>query len=761
MILVQAQTEGERRLAAGTARGESVSLRRLKKADRAIRSEFLRGLVEGRATLDDAPVELTSRGVRVTYAFFPEGLDLEDVDFPASLHLEDSRFEGPVSFRGARFRYLSLDGAFFSHHVDVEYARIKGEFRALDTTFNQGLRLQCAKVDGCVSLDGAKLREGQGPHSDGRHALDARLAVIGGDLSCGESGLHKRFSAMGEVDMGNATIAGCWFCTGASFTNPRGEAISANDIRVAGSVFFRTDEKDAPFVAKGEVSMTGAKIEGQWSCRGGRFENPGGDAICADGAIVGDNVGFAASDEGGPFTAKGEVRLMDARIGGQWVCTGGRFLNPGGTAIDGSGVDVRRDLFLQTKEETCPFTAEGEVSLLGATIGGDFGCVGGVFENPAGTAIHCDRISVVGDVSFLTVEAGSPFRACGGVRLVGARLEGTLDCAGGRFESADGSAISADRADIRGSVYLRTEAADSPFVANGEVRFLGARIGGQWDCSGGRFENPGGDAISADHAEVRDNLCFATDDRDAPFKAEGRIGLPGATIGGNVYCTGGSFDNGGQDALDLDRSSVRGDLFMTTEDPDVPFAADGEVSMRGAKIGGDWFCNGGRFKCNNGAPIKAGGVVVGGDVVFVPSAENVAAVVEGDVRLGGARIAGDLYWRDVEGSPGLDLSYAALRWFCIIPPDAPDEAARWELSGLVYAMPPDLDFCDVGGLLRLLKQCDGGRFYPQPYRQLWRSLRTMGHYAEAKIVREEWMKDEAASLKGDVADLGDGPAGGL
>ena len=35
------------------------------------------------------------------------------------------------------------------------------------------------------------------------------------------------------------------------------------------------------------------------------------------------------------FTAAGEVRLHGAHIGGQLVCNGGHFTNPGGSALVG------------------------------------------------------------------------------------------------------------------------------------------------------------------------------------------------------------------------------------------------------------------------------------------------------------------------------------------------------------------------------------------------------------------------------------------
>ncbi len=78
----------------------------------------------------------------------------------------------------------------------------------------------------------------------------------------------------------------------------------------------------------------------------------------------------------GGFTAEGEVRLLGAKIGGQLNCIGGAFRNAGGIALDGDGAEITGDVFLSGG-----FTAEGEVRLLGAKIGGDLACIGGTFVN--------------------------------------------------------------------------------------------------------------------------------------------------------------------------------------------------------------------------------------------------------------------------------------------------------------------------------------------------------------------------------------------
>jgi len=63
------------------------------------------------------------------------------------------------------------------------------------------------------------------------------------------------------------------------------------------------------------------------------------------------------------------------------------------------------------------------------------------------------------------------------------------------------------------------------FKAEGEVRLLGATVGGDLDCHGGQFINKEGKALSADGAQINGSV-FLSDD----FKAESRVSLVGAIM---------------------------------------------------------------------------------------------------------------------------------------------------------------------------------------------------------------------------------------
>src|ERR1019366_6875841 len=164
-------------------------------------------------------------------------------------------------------------------------------------------------------------------------------------------------------------------------------------------------------------------------------------------------------------------------------------------AIDADGLKLEGDIFLNGG-----FHAEGEVRLLGATIGGNLDATGGTFKKPCGnvlnsdgtkneTALNAERIKVGGNVLLRR-----KFAAEGEMRLVGAAIGGSLDARGGTFKEPEGYALNADRAKIDGSVFMTRElnAKDeiqSKFVAEGEVRLHGATIGGDLNANGGTFKN--------------------------------------------------------------------------------------------------------------------------------------------------------------------------------------------------------------------------------------------------------------------------------
>jgi hypothetical protein len=179
-------------------------------------------------------------------------------------------------------------------------------------------------------------------------------------------------------------------------------------------------------------------------------------------------------------------------------------------------------------------------------------------------AITADGLSLEGDI-FLR----NGFRAEGEVRLPGATIGGDLDATGGTFKNLKGSALTADGAKIAGAVFMKPEfnagsVVKNKFAAQGEVRLLGAKIGGNLEASGGTFHNSNGNALNADRVQITGSVHLRKG-----FAAEGKVALAGAEIKGQL-----AVDDAWLDLLDLDSANIAGPFFWvgihTDAHPDFP-----------------------------------------------------------------------------------------------------------------------------------------------------------------------------------------------
>jgi hypothetical protein len=232
-------------------------------------------------------------------------------------------------------------------------------------------------------------------------------------------------------------------------------------------------------------------------------------------------------------------------------------------------------------------------------------------------SINAERAKIRGSV-FLS----NGFCSEGEVQFLGARIGSNFDCGAGRFRNAGGKALRADRIRIRGSLFLR-----NAFVAEGEVRLLGAEVGGNFECNDGSFSNPGGSAISGDRMSVQGSVFL----RDG-FTAEGEVRLLGAQVNGNLECNGGKFKNPGGSALNADRINVKGNVLLHNG-----FVAEGEVDLPGAQIGNNLACDAGILKNSGGTALNADSVNVRGFVFFRGSFS-----ADGEVNLLSAQIGDNL-----------------------------------------------------------------------------------------------------------------------
>ncbi|HRJ60290.1 MAG TPA: hypothetical protein PKZ97_00600 [Azospirillaceae bacterium] len=188
--------------------------------------------------------------------------------------------------------------------------------------------------------------------------------------------------------------------------------------------------------------------------------------------------------------------------------------------------------------------------------------------DPAGVRISGARIVGKLDLSFATVDVRLSLRDCHFAdepNFMQAKLA-FLNLSGSRLEKG----LRADRVKVAGSLFCQ-----DGFHADGEIRLLGAEIGGDVTFIAARLNNPGEDVLSADGVKIAGDLFCRNG-----FNADGEIRLLGAEVGGDVSFSGASLKNPDKRALTADRVKTAGSLFC-----DDGFSINGTASFIGSLTG--------------------------------------------------------------------------------------------------------------------------------------------------------------------------------
>ena len=312
-------------------------------------------------------------------------------------------------------RGIHLHGAKIIGRLDLAFVSIPFPLALVHCTIEKGIDLTETEAR-AIALDGSS----SGP-------IAAAQAHIRGSFY-----LRDGFNAHGEVRLLGATIKGSLECRNASFSNPAGDAISANGLVVSGSVFM-----DNGFYARGTVRLVGASIERMFICNGGRFVNPGKEAITADGIHVGSSVMLEKG-----FIAIGEVRLMGASVQGDLSCRGGRILNRGDDALSADGINVGGSANLNRG-----FKAIGRVRLVGASIKRDLTCRDSHLLNHGKDALVIDRARIEGNLYF-----EGQFHCNGMISMRNSRISGDVHVWNARFSGSGATGLIAENASISGKL---------------------------------------------------------------------------------------------------------------------------------------------------------------------------------------------------------------------------------------------------------------------------------------------------------------------
>ncbi|MDD9883801.1 MAG: hypothetical protein OXU62_04540 [Gammaproteobacteria bacterium] len=352
-------------------------------------------------------------------------------------------------------------------------------------------------------------------------------------------------------------------------------------------------------------------------------------------------------------------------------------------------------------------------------------------------------VKVAGGVDMKEVDATAI------VSFAGAEVGGQIECAGGIFHKKEGGALSAQGIRVASDVLL-----NDGFKAVGEVNLLGADIKGQLNCAGGIFRNKGSIALNAQSMKVASSVFLSAGDSDGEhaktFMAEGGVDLAGAEIGGQLNCEGGIFRNERDIAINAQGIKVTDGMYMRKG-----FDAKGAVYLLGAEIHGQLDCRGGCFHDKGGFALIAQGIKVASDVLLIPHPtegrdEDEIFSANGWVSFLNATIGGNLMLHNCK------LTHLSLKGTNVLG-EFRDDANIYkdqngndivlDIDGFRYhrlnvAKEREKDRLEWVGLMSKVD-----RFYPQPYEQLMKVYREMGHMNLARKVGFELEKKRHKQLR--------------
>ncbi|WP_248966231.1 hypothetical protein [Sphaerisporangium perillae] len=363
----------------------------------------------------------------------------------------------------------------------------------------------------------------------------------------------------------------------------------------------------------------------------------------------------------------------------------------------GNGLRVRRDLDLSRSTINGAHATPASTSRAAAVwlceseIGGRLLCVDTRIDSGGERAIQADRMRVGGTVRLL-----HEFTAYGELRLLGARIEGSLDFTGARLDrSGDGLALDLGDATIGGSLFLIDSQEGRRASINGRVDMGNARIAGQLllrnatilpgepvaegrgyararkggsaisapglfvggdvsfeggchigggiDFSVGdigrvrvardcRLEAPGGRALDLSNAELRSSVVF-----DEGTRVQGTLRLSGANIRGNLLLRDTEW------CRPEDLSLIAAQAAVVAGDVDLRGvrATGGQLGFRSAILGGVLDAHGARLENTGGRTLTLHQAVVKGSVLLCAGFES-----HGSVKLSRCTIEGRLDCRD-------------------------------------------------------------------------------------------------------------------
>lgn len=389
------------------------------------------------------------------------------------------------------------------------------------------------------------------------------------------------------INLTDAVVEGTVVLTRTEIRHPQGSAVQADRLLITGALLaYRLR-------ALGEVRLPGMRVGGNVNFSGARLENPARFALDCNGVQIGGSLlcavdTFGSADRHQPFVARGELHLLSARVDGDIVFRGANLRGPqrGQADLDGdpyldpwSALVADRLRVDGDLELSDGLSATGTLRMINARIGGTLRLARAWVNVPRGEvepfydrAIHLDGTEVSGDIEATNLRVPS-----GQLRMEDVTVGGNVLVNRAQLLHAGRDVLSARRMKVAGNLAL-TEVA-----VNGTLRLQGVEVGGSIELDGADVTAP----TVREHTSFSVDLRSATAGRDISIKrssgrafhVDGGVNMDGAVAARRVDLTGAVLKSLSQHEVALDASDVRADEFLLS----VGEAPVGQVVLRHAQ----------------------------------------------------------------------------------------------------------------------------------------------------------------------------------
>jgi hypothetical protein len=569
-------------------------------------------------------------------------LQFNSYNVASIIHIEGARITGNLVLGGQTFdQIISFKNSEFDGDINMNFASIKGlVFRSCSLKSIEGVNakindtfllndVNCEKrillqdsIVGEFYGDDSVFGEGNGP------SVSISKSHISHSISL------KRSRANGAIDLAQTIVEGDVTIIDSKIKGNEKNAINANSLKCTNLTIENTnitgsvDIHDA--TVEQVVSFQASSIIGKYDTYQNSLIAIQADRIEAKRGIL-----FRFN-----FKAEGMIQLSFASTKGDIDFSTSSVSNSLGATI------VLNSCQANSIRLSRGFKSKGTILAEKIVLQGDFDCDGGVFDARIAekkvrkkvktvdkfheaamkdiTALKLINSRINGNIQlskFKDNHDSFDLKSYGSIDCLGIAVGGSIISNGGFFYNPNGDAISAERAKISGSIFLRNRT-----VSVGSINLVNCEVGADLECGDSCFYNLSKIAISANSMHAMNVFinkgCYV----------QGVADLSKSKIEKDFDCSGSCFINSGKSIL-LDSCSVGADfkIFSTNEQ----LFYSNQISALGAKITGN--INGsGALLVSNDVAFLGDRVNVGGSILF-----RNGFITNGTVQMRLAKVVGD------------------------------------------------------------------------------------------------------------------------